>query len=259
VAPPWRRKGLGRQAACALLSLHPGCWEIGILAGHLAALAFWTIALQGCSGAWLEQFQPGTVAGWEGYLLVAEVPPNPTLQTDDHLSGRRGRADLVTESLNDSSRLLLSAFDGHPAQRVASTFMELGADGAWNLVIKIPSPTGDCRRNVSVWIDENGVPSMEFGGWHTHADLWDADPKLGVEKMLYYLERITDGSVQLTAVPVGPEGIPFCVLDLEDAQEVLDELTYPGSLSEISLLSWSGGEDETLAIDSGQRWRRPPG
>jgi predicted acetyltransferase len=71
VAPPWRRRGLGRQAACALLSLHPGCWEIGILPGHLAALSFWTIVLQGCSGVRMEQFQPGNVVAWEGYLLVA--------------------------------------------------------------------------------------------------------------------------------------------------------------------------------------------
>ena len=50
VAPPWRRKGLGRQAVCALLALHPGWWEIGILPGHIAALSFWTIVLEGCSG-----------------------------------------------------------------------------------------------------------------------------------------------------------------------------------------------------------------
>jgi predicted acetyltransferase len=73
VAPAWRRRGLGRQAACALLSLHPGRWEIGILPGNLAALSFWTIALQGLTGARLEQFQPGNVVDWEGYLLVSEV------------------------------------------------------------------------------------------------------------------------------------------------------------------------------------------
>jgi hypothetical protein len=138
------------------------------------------------------------------------------------MSDRRERAGLVMERLNDPSRLLLSGLDGHPAHGVASTFMELGGDGAWNLAIKIPPPTGDRRRNLSAWIDENGVPSMEFGRRRTHADLWDTDP-LGVEKMLCYLERIPDGNVQLTAVPVDPEAIPFCVLDLEHAQECIEE------------------------------------
>ena len=85
VAPPWRQNGLGRQAACALLTLHPGWWEIGILPGHIAALAFWTSVLEGCPGVGLEQFQPGTVGDWKGHLLVVDVPPNPALQADDHL------------------------------------------------------------------------------------------------------------------------------------------------------------------------------
>ena len=86
VAPPWRRRGLGRQAACALLTLHPGWWEIGILPGHIAALSFWTAVLESrWSDVRLEQFQPGALVDWDGYLLVAEVPPNQALQSDDQL------------------------------------------------------------------------------------------------------------------------------------------------------------------------------
>lgn len=76
VAPPWRRKGVGRQAAYALLALHPGWWEIGILPGHIAALSFWTTVLEGCSGVRPTRFQPGTVVDGDGYLLAVEVPPN---------------------------------------------------------------------------------------------------------------------------------------------------------------------------------------
>jgi predicted acetyltransferase len=83
VTPAWRRKGLGRQGACALFSMHPGWWEIKILPGHLTALSFWTTVLEGCSGDRLERFQPGTVVDWEGSLLVADVPPIPALQADD--------------------------------------------------------------------------------------------------------------------------------------------------------------------------------
>jgi predicted acetyltransferase len=71
VVPASRRKGLGRQAVAALLALHPGVWEIGILPGNRAALTFWANVLKDCSGR-LEQFSPGTVVDWEGYLLVAE-------------------------------------------------------------------------------------------------------------------------------------------------------------------------------------------
>lgn len=41
VAPSWRRRGLGRAAARAVLSRHPGAWYLQILTDNAAAQAFW--------------------------------------------------------------------------------------------------------------------------------------------------------------------------------------------------------------------------
>ena len=99
---------------------------------------------------------------------------------------------------------------------------------------------------VPPWVDENSVPSLEFGGWHTHADFWDADPDVGLRRMLDYLERITAGEVVLAELPTVADGMPYRVVDLLDRQEVLDELTAPTIPSDMKLLSWSGAEDVVL-------------
>ena len=124
--------------------------------------------------------------------------------------------------------------------------MERVPDGSWSLVAEVPSPTGDRRRAVSIRLDENRAPILEFGGWHTHADLWDPDPEVGLHGMLDYLERITDGEIVLVELPSTADGLPFRVLDLSDRQEVLDELTSPGTSGQMNLLSWSGSEDAVL-------------
>jgi hypothetical protein len=124
--------------------------------------------------------------------------------------------------------------------------MEHLPDGTWSLVAKIPSPTGESRRNISISLDEKRVPSLEFGAWHSHADLWDPDPEIGLRRMLDYLERITDGEVLLAELPTLANGLPFRVLDVADRDEILDEVTTPGSSGTMRLLSWSGAEDVTL-------------
>jgi predicted acetyltransferase len=69
VDPRRRRAGVGRRTVAELLALHPGRWEVAILPGNRAALASWTVVLAGA--ARLERFATGTVAGWDGELLVA--------------------------------------------------------------------------------------------------------------------------------------------------------------------------------------------
>jgi hypothetical protein len=159
---------------------------------------------------------------------------------------KRETAELDATKLDEPSRRVLAAFAHHPASGRANLLMEKGADGIWSLLIKIPSPTGDRRRLLSIWLDENRVPSLEFGGWHSHADLWDSDPGVGLQRMLDYLERITDGEIVLAALPTVADGMPFRVLDVMDRQEVLDELTAPTADGQMKLLSWSGAEDAVL-------------
>src|ERR1019366_2579143 len=98
--------------------------------------------------------------------------------------------ELDESKLDEVSRLVLREFADHPGRRVSNVSMEFRPDSAASIVIRIPSPTRDSRRAISIWLDENSVPTLEFGAWHTHADLWDKDPRSGLRMMLAYLERI---------------------------------------------------------------------
>lgn len=159
---------------------------------------------------------------------------------------KRRTAEVDASKLDETSRRVLAAFADHPASRVANLLMEERGDGKWSLRVSVPSPTGDRRRRLVIWLDENSVPSLEFGGWHSHADLWDPDPDVGLHLMLDYLERIIYGEVVLAELPTIGDGMPCRVVDLLDRQEILDELTAPTIPSDMKLLSWSGAEDAVL-------------
>ena len=114
---------------------------------------------------------------------------------------RRETAEVDASKLDEPSRRLLAVFADHPAHARTNLLMEKLADETWSVVGKIPSPTGDPRRTISIWLDENRVPTLQFGAWHSHADLWDPDPDVGLSRMLAYLERITDGEIVLAELP----------------------------------------------------------
>lgn len=160
---------------------------------------------------------------------------------------RRERAELNRAKLDEPSLLLLAALEQHPARLVTNVLMEARPDGRWTLLANAPSPTGDSRRSISLWIDEKGVPSMAFGSWHTHADLWDAEIGMGTRKMLDYLERITNGEILLAGAPTLESGDLFRVIDVRDAHQLLDELTAPENPPDMRVFSWSGTEDTSLA------------
>jgi predicted acetyltransferase len=47
VAAPFRRAGVGRAAADAVLARHTGTWQLEVVDGNDAALAFWRAVLEG--------------------------------------------------------------------------------------------------------------------------------------------------------------------------------------------------------------------
>jgi hypothetical protein len=159
---------------------------------------------------------------------------------------KRETVEVDVAKLDEWSRRVLAALEDHPSRRLANLLMERLPGGTFGLVCKIPSPTGDRRRAISIWLDEKRVPSLEFGAWHTHADLWDSDPEVGLRRMLDCLERITKGEIVLAESPTVGDGMPFRVIDRSDREELLDELTSPLVSRQMKLLSWSGAEDAVL-------------
>lgn len=151
--------------------------------------------------------------------------------------------DVQDSALDEPSRVVLATLTAHPALRSAHFAMERLDDGTWSLVVTMPSPTGERRRQVSIWLDETRVPSLEFGAWHTHADLWDSEPRIGLAQMLAYLERILRDEIVLAEDPAAKDELPSRVVDINDPDEVLDELTDPLTATTMKLLSWSGATD----------------
>ena len=72
------------------------------------------------------------------------------------------------DALDGASRLFSErVFERFPQWR-ALTSVDAASGG---FRVKVSSPTGDPKRTLRLYM-ERGVPLLEFGEWHTHADLW---------------------------------------------------------------------------------------
>jgi hypothetical protein len=102
-----------------------------------------------------------------------------------------------------------------------------------DLTALIPSPTSDPARRVEFW-SENGEPSVAFGGWHTHLDLFgEDDSSAAVEMTSLVLRILRDRVVYLSERP-------HIIVDLDDPLDVLDTLTSPHLPSTLTFVTWSG-------------------
>lgn len=109
------------------------------------------------------------------------------------------------------------------------------------LLLELPSPTGDAERAVLVWM-EREVPSVAFGSWHTHADLWGPDGDGEVIALLCAI--VTDRFVLTYEV----EGVwsHARALDLRDPQALAEALTQRHAPERLRLVSWAGTADAEL-------------
>lgn len=64
----FRKQGLGKAVAFAVLDLHPGVWEVHCLYRNRIGLAFWRTVLTEYCGDRLSQ-QEYIIDGWEGILM----------------------------------------------------------------------------------------------------------------------------------------------------------------------------------------------
>lgn len=158
---------------------------------------------------------------------------------------------LELERLSGASRRL--------ATRLLARVVELGGvaqmverepGGRCELVIDIPSPTGERVRTIGIWM-EGDEASLEFGNWHTHATLWlerdGRDEPAEHDAIATVLEDIVaDRLVALVDVDA-PADASWSVVDPRDETALVEELTHPLTGSAIRLISWSGRADRLLA------------
>ncbi len=63
ITRPWRKYGIGKSAVQALFRLHPGRWQLSVLADNPVGLAFWLSVVPSTAyRAWVEQ--PGNRPHW---------------------------------------------------------------------------------------------------------------------------------------------------------------------------------------------------
>ena len=112
------------------------------------------------------------------------------------------------------------------------------------LLLELPSPTGDASRGMVLWMEQD-VPSLEFGAWHTHADLWGGD---GDGELIALVRAIVADHFVL-AYDVGGDCPHPDVLDLRDLEALAEALTSRYAPERLRLVSWAGTADAEVGLE----------
>jgi len=129
--------------------------------------------------------------------------------------------------------------------------MEDGGEGGDHLVLEVPSPTGDSRRTVCLWMEGGNEPSVGFGpGWHTHDGLWPPRSEDPDDAAIEVVEvALADQLAVVTHIGGEYDGYQD-VVDLRDPDALADELTRPpGAPDRLRVETWSGQHDREVGPD----------
>lgn len=143
-----------------------------------------------------------------------------------------GRLDPASQLFVDQ---LLARF---PAWRELP-HLDAPGDPPGGTVVDVPSPTGDADRALRFWI-ERGVPSLKYGTWHTHEDLWPRQ-----DAWFAFIEDILCDRTLFLVIPGHPV---WCVLEEPVEEELAEVLTAPSAPREVRVVSWSGARDRVVTV-----------
>jgi hypothetical protein len=120
----------------------------------------------------------------------------------------------------------------------------------FDLLVEIPSPTGDARRTIGVWMESSHGPSIDFGTWHTHADLLTSgkDPIVHADSIIDLIEQIITGHLVILTDATGRRDDFSDVVDLRDPEALLEEMTSPFSSGRARVETWSGVDDRDVSL-----------
>jgi hypothetical protein len=130
--------------------------------------------------------------------------------------------------------------------------MEAASEGgAFDLLVEIPSPTGDPGRQVVAWVVGGDEPSVGFGEWHTHSGDETAarDPTGEADAIVGVIEGILADQVVLIYDVGGKTDGDCGVVDLRDQDILLHVLTSPRSPGRVKIKSWSGHGDREVGLE----------
>ena len=126
--------------------------------------------------------------------------------------------------------------------------MENESPDGFDLLVEVPSPTGDSERNLVLWVCNEDL-SIAFSLWHNHGDpveMLDGSPyEVRSLPLLDFVDRIvTDEIVCFREA----DGIVDAIMDLSQPDAILDVLTDKYSSGTIKIISWSGSADQQVSL-----------
>jgi hypothetical protein len=160
---------------------------------------------------------------------------------------------LVHDALTLPSREFADRlFAACPEVRPCARMVGPHEGGSFELLVELPSPTGDPEREVYLWM-EQGEPSLGLGPqWHTHAGLWSGDERgvlAGWTELIALLRAILADQLVLWG-EVGSETAGFRhVLDLRDPEALADTLTCRYAPLRLRIRSWGGTADAEVGLE----------
>ena len=85
------------------------------------------------------------------------------------------RLPLEDTRLDQLSREFLSELRKRVPEIVPAVEMEPSDEpGLFQIVANLDSPPDDPERALGIWMEQDVGPSVGYGPWHTHADVWRA-------------------------------------------------------------------------------------
>jgi hypothetical protein len=162
------------------------------------------------------------------------------------------RAELDEERISvESRRFAADLFARFPRLRGHAAMERRAGRDAWEFVVEVEAPSGDPRSDLVVWVEGGDDPSVSFGGWHTHENIWGAGLEDGAERAA--LLDLIGGILAdryVTREDLGGEGDgSVTVLDLSEPDALIEELTSRDSPGRARLRSFSGRLDREVGLE----------
>lgn len=152
---------------------------------------------------------------------------------------------------SESRRFAAELFARFPDLRRYAAMERVQGQESWTLVVMVPAPSGDHQAEMVIWVEGGDDPSVGFGNWHTHENVWGADTKEGGERaaLLDLIEGIMADRFVICEDVGGVGDKIATILDLSADDALLEEITSKYCPGRVRLRSWSGRLDREVSLD----------
>lgn len=151
----------------------------------------------------------------------------------------------------ESRRFAADLFARFPELRLHAAMECQQGHDTWTLVVSVPAPSGDSRSQLVIWVDGGDDPSVAFGAWHTHENVWGAGTEDGAERgaLLDLIAGILADRFVICEDVGGACNGTATIVDLSEPDAILEQLTSKYSSGRARVRSWSGRIDREVGLE----------